>query len=675
MDRETAADPLDPSVLYEESLVEGSHVSPTGEHVAYLVLNKDPVNDSQIRTLYVVPADGSEPPHRLTTSGNPSSVAWGPDGRRLAFVDGREPDNRFRAGGAAGETVPAENTSPQVWTFDVERGGSPRQVTTLKYGVHEFDWSPTGDRIVVSARDPGEADDYKANRRRGIRRADHLSYKADGVGWTPDIPSYLFVVDVEGDRTRRLDDARYAGASLTNVGLQPRWSPDGDAIAFLANQTEDADASLGVGVHVVRPDGSGQRRLHPPTIQPEAPRWSPEGSRVSVVATHLSDPYAPSDLVACPVDGSDPNVVSAGFDYPVSTDYVPQWVDDETLLAASYVRGDVEIVRFSTAEGATRRLLRGRPEGWSLASFDYHPSTFALVASNPNVGNELFVDPSGGASVDDPVQVTDVNGEFADSLPTVAVRRVPIDTEDGPTEAIAYLPPELAEAPADASGPRSLLLSLPGGPVSCSVPMYRIDWPFWVSRGYVVLVVNYRGSESYGPAFAGAIDGQWGSVGVEDVLAAADAATDRGWVDPDRMHLQGFSYGALLGAFTLAESDRFASAALEHGNYDYRACYGTSDLRPYLEATLGTPGDDPGAYDDSSALSRATEIETPTLVVAGEDDYRAPLEQSERLYTRLRRNGVDAELVVYTGENHTVHTRNLTDRLTRLQDWFESREP
>ncbi len=106
------------------------------------------------------------------------------------------------------------------------RGGDARQVTDREEGVREFDWSPDGERLVISSRDPTEEErDYLADRRDGGPvETERLQHRFDGKGLLDDVTTYLFVVDVETRETRRLDDAYGGGAyepldgSATRVG-------------------------------------------------------------------------------------------------------------------------------------------------------------------------------------------------------------------------------------------------------------------------------------------------------------------------------------------------------------------------------------------------------------------------------------------------------------------------
>ena len=71
-----------------------------------------------------------------------------------------------------------------------------------------------------------------------------------------------------------------------------------------------------------------------------------------------------------------------------------------------------------------------------------------------------------------------------------------------------------------------------------------------------------------------------------------------------------------------------------------------------------------------------TDIETPLLVTAGENDWRCPPSQSEQLYVSVRKQGVDAKLVVYQNEHHNVGDPDRAiHRLETIDDWFARYDP
>ncbi|MEF8774656.1 MAG: prolyl oligopeptidase family serine peptidase, partial [Halobacteriales archaeon] len=267
-----------------------------------------------------------------------------------------------------------------------------------------------------------------------------------------------------------------------------------------------------------------------------------------------------------------------------------------------------------------------------------------------------------------------VNDELLAESAAPGSERITFESADGTEiEGIAYYPPDFDP---DDPDERALILNIHGGPMAYDEPSFRFqDW-YFTTRDYVVLKVNYRGSTSYGREFSETLKGAWGTKDVEDLQAGVDELLDRGWADPDRLFPTGFSQGGVNTAYLVTRDDRWAAAAAEHGVYDLRSDFGTADAQNWYEADYGLPWENPEAYEEHSSITDVGNVETPLLVTAGQEDWRCPTGQSEQLYVAVRKQGVDAKLVVYQGEHHNVGDPDRAiHRLEELRDWFGKYDP
>ncbi|MFC7177745.1 TolB family protein [Halosegnis marinus] len=279
---------LEPDDIYEYTGVLDAALSPSGDRAAFVATEFDPDEDRRRNSVFVVPTDGSRDPYRLTRASDASSPVWGPDGEKLGFLAARETDLAMTVGPNEEDDEEEENgddgPKPQVWVFDLARGGDARQATDRDEGVRAFDFGPEGERIVFDARDPSDEQAEKLAERRddGPIEIERLNHKANGVGWLDDVPSHLFVADLDTREATRLDDAYESGGMAALSGLQPAWGPDG-RIAFVANYGDDPEDSAAYDVYTIDPDGSNRERVTDGEHFCSGPAWSPRatGSRSS----------------------------------------------------------------------------------------------------------------------------------------------------------------------------------------------------------------------------------------------------------------------------------------------------------------------------------------------------------------------------------------------------------
>jgi dipeptidyl aminopeptidase/acylaminoacyl peptidase len=178
---------------------------------------------------------------------------------------------------------------------------------------------------------------------------------------------------------------------------------------------------------------------------------------------------------------------------------------------------------------------------------------------------------------------------------------------------------------------------------------------FLATRGYAVLVVNYRGSTGYGRAYMLALRGQWGVADVEDCVSGALELARAGRVDGGRMAIMGGSAGGFTVLQTMINyPEAFAAGISMFGVANqFTLVAETHKFEERYNDTLIGPL--PGAaalYRERSPQFRASEIRRPMAIFQGEIDEVVPKNQSDVIVRALERSGTPHEYHVYAGEGH-----------------------
>ena len=148
---------------------------------------------------------------------------------------------------------------------------------------------------------------------------------------------------------------------------------------------------------------------------------------------------------------------------------------------------------------------------------------------------------------------------------------------------------------------------------------------------------------------------------LESIELAIDAVIEMGYVDPDRIALHGHSYSGQGSTYIATHSDRFAAivagAAATNLVSDFNALWGgrnnAHNYSIYGQGRLGTDlYSDFELYVDQSAVHHASDMNTPLLLLHGEDDATVRWMHSVELYNGLRWFGKDVILLSYPGEGH-----------------------
>ncbi|MQA93879.1 MAG: prolyl oligopeptidase family serine peptidase [Streptosporangiales bacterium] len=455
-------------------------------------------------------------------------------------------------------------------------------------------------------------------------------------------------------------------------GLAPSY-PSGLALgtksAVIGRATEE-----GVEIHIVD-GGAPPRTIYKHREDGHVAGLSRDESLVAIGHSEHGD----SRHMALRVLRTDGSVVADLWDGPGKgldgIDFAP--VDgDQRLLVLHERRGRPEPLLWDPVGGVERELDLGLPgeiaADWypdgsallithehdartELYRFDLTTDALTRIETPPGVIAAAGARPDGAvefswSSAAEPPVVRDSRGAVVLTAPGPAAP-ASVRVEDARVPGPGGTVHALISRPATGPGPYPAIFIVHGGPTAQDVDMFRPDVAAWVDHGFAVVQVNYRGSTGYGSAWRDALEGRVGITELEDVKAVRDWAIAEGLADPERLVLNGGSWGGFLTLLGIGlYPDDWAAGVAAVPVADYVAAY-EDEMEPLqaFDRSLfgGSPEQVPEAYHRSSPITYVDQVRAPVFVLAGENDPRCPIRQIDNYLARLAELGKPHEVYRY----------------------------
>jgi dipeptidyl aminopeptidase/acylaminoacyl peptidase len=636
--------------IYNLKDVRDPQRSPDGKWVAFVVsraIKSDDKNDSDV---WMASWDGSQEIQLTSSTDGESQPRWSPDNKYLAFVSSRQ-------GAKDG----------QLWLMN-RAGGEAIKVTEIKGGIDDYAWSPDGTRIalVISEPDPRDPKDEEKTAD-GKKKTpppiviDRYQFKQDVTGYLRLARTHLYLFDVATKKAEALT------SGTTYQESSPAWSPDGTRIAFVSKRGEgDIDRHDNTDVWVIEAKAGAQpRQLTTSPHADEGPlSWSPDGKQIAYVTGEelKYSAYNQNKIAVIAATGGQPRMLADSLDRPVRQ---PQFeegggslafvvVDDRSQYPARVSLTNNKVDRLITQKSVITNLSQGPLDG-----------AFAGLQATDTTPPEVVAIEGGRVR-----RLSHQNDQWLSNVMLGATEEFTSTSKDG-TEVHGLI----VKPAAFLEGRKyPTLLRIHGGPNGQDEHAFSFERELFAGNGYVVVAVNYRGSNGRGSAYQKAIFADWGGKEVVDLLGAMDEIQKRPYVDADRLGIGGWSYGGILTDYTIATDGRFKAATSGAGSALQLSMYGVDQYITQYETEIGPPWKNQDLWIKISyPFFHADRIKTPTLFLVGEKDFNVPSVGSEQMYQALKSLGVDTKLVIYPGQFHGLTTPTYKiDRFQRYLDWYDT---
>jgi len=631
--------------LHDLKSVGDVQIAPSGSSILYSVTSRLEMGRPSSRVWIYDLQDGTT---SQLLEGPGSNARWSPDGSMIAYV------GQLR--GQRGLIVLAADGSDARFLAEVVGTNHP-----LPSSGERLSWSPDGSAIAFVSTTPGPESEDASGDPVVITRYLYKPTASEGLTrFNDNRRSHIFVVELASGDVRQLTDGVYYEHSVD-------WSPDGREILFVSNREPDPDRFFNYDIFAVRVSDGQIRRLTQTENAEYRPRWSPAGDMIAYQGTRRGLTSSETTMEDTHVwvmnaDGSNRRELGGTID---NRQGAPKWsADGRSVYFTVQERGSVGLHRVDVERG-THAVVVGEPGGvgaWSLGE----RGSIAFAFQTATDMAQLFCQDNRGTR-----QLTDLNRELLEQRFVGAMESLEFVSFDGQeVEAFFTYPRGLGDGTT-----HPMITMIKGGPHGQRGPRFDHKAQVYAAQGWAVLTVNYRGSTGYGQAFADAIFGDQNGGEAKDVIYGVQAAVRRfDWIDEERLGIEGGSYGGQLTNWIITQTDMFAAAIPIASisnliSFNYMAYY-----HDYLAVEFGAYPHQDNLMDllwDRSPLKHVAKVNTPTMLVHGENDNDVPIAEAEQYYIALHDVDVPAVMVRYPREGHGVReTGHVVDLIDRSVAWY-----
>ena len=591
--------------------VGGATISPDGSWVLFSKSELNWEENERETTWWRVSAEGGEPYRYIGEEGG-GNFQFSPDGSKLAFT----------------RSVDDES---QLFLLPTT-GGEAVQLSEHETSIGSYAWSEDGSKIFFVATEPRTEEEEKA-REAGY---DAIFVDEGPNGQQDGNWNNLWLIEVESGEEERLTDSDHRIGSFS-------VAPNADRIVFTSRSENRRNQQNLTEIRLLEIETGAIRQLTDNNAPEGRLSWAPDGRLFAYTARTDGEWELLLDKIwVMDHETGVRRIVSGAFDGNVGN-FV--WTPDASEILFSGLHGtNNNLYRIDLGSGAVEKVTSS-VGSLAPSSFSRDRMRMAYVLQDFDTPADIWFGLTDGTGT---VRLTDANPTIAEEIALGWGEVIRWESKDGTEiEGILMLPAEYQ------SGALPLLLHIHGGPAGVFRNSFSSSNHVWAGLGYAQLFPNVRGSSGYDDDLLRGNLRDIGGGDYEDLMTGVDEVIARGIADASKLGLRGWSYGGILGGWTVTQTDRFRGASVGAMVSDWTSEYGPGfnhDVRLWYIG--GTPWDNADEWRERSALTHIANVTTPTLVLHGINDRTDTESQSMMFFQALKDQGKVTRYIRFPREPH-----------------------
>lgn len=609
-----------PTQTIKHKVISTVRVSPNGEKVVYAVKELKTIEGKSefINHLFISDINNTNTIQLTQGEKNNINPKWSPDGKKIAFVSNRDGKNNL---------------------YFLKLGaGEAERLTDIKTGINDFKWSTTGNQIAFTSSD--------------FETEEETGNKKSGNDW------YFMNENFKQGRLHLLQlnkKDKNGMPQITTLSKENRhinsfsWSPDDQWIAYAHAASAGVEDNTFCDISMIKISSGEVKIIANTTVGENQPLFSPDGKFIAYY--NLDEKGIWGGKTSVKIFALEDGSVQTLADTPNGPAELIGWSNDgKTVYTLEPFHTSTKIFRLSSDGKQATEWTTGTKGVLSGVELNSKGTHFGFTFQDTSIPQDGYISSVSNFSAQ---KISTINPELA-SLPVPKTELISWKSFDGmEIEGLLTFPLNY-----EAGKKYPFILNIHGGPagvfsesfiaVSGIYPLAAL-----AENDIFILRPNPRGSNGYGLKFREANHRDWGGSDYKDLMAGVDYVITKGWADPNKMGVMGWSYGGFMSSWIVGHNNRFKVASIGAPAVDLATQDLTDDIPGFLPSYMEKqPYQDWTVYDDHSPLRFVQNVKTPVLLQHGQADIRVPFSQGLMYYNALKRRGVPVRFLVLPRQPH-----------------------